>query len=70
VSKEFGGVFCFEMEAAGLMNSFPYLVIRDLHTVVDRAMPDSLRNHVFFHPDIDPSQMNEPGYLPPPLARV
>ena len=27
VSAEFGGVLCFEMEAAGLMNSFPCLVI-------------------------------------------
>jgi nucleoside phosphorylase len=30
VSAEFGGVICFEMEAAGLMNSFPCLVIRGI----------------------------------------
>jgi nucleoside phosphorylase len=30
VSTEFGGVLCFEMEAAGLMNSFPCLVIRGI----------------------------------------
>jgi nucleoside phosphorylase len=30
VSKEFGGVICFEMEAAGLMNTFPCLVIRGI----------------------------------------
>jgi nucleoside phosphorylase len=30
VSKELGGVLCFEMEAAGLMNGFPCLVIRGI----------------------------------------
>jgi nucleoside phosphorylase len=30
VSMDFGGVFCFEMEAAGLMNSFPCLVVRGI----------------------------------------
>lgn len=35
VSKEFGGVFCFEMEAAGLMNSFPCLVIRGICDYAD-----------------------------------
>jgi len=30
VSAEFGGVLCFEMEAAGLMNSFPCLIIRGI----------------------------------------
>ncbi|KAJ3332285.1 hypothetical protein HDU93_009184, partial [Gonapodya sp. JEL0774] len=30
ISKEFGGVMCFEMEAAGLMNNFPCLVIRGI----------------------------------------
>jgi nucleoside phosphorylase len=30
VSAELGGVLCFEMEAAGLMNSFPCLVIRGI----------------------------------------
>lgn len=30
VSSELGGVLCFEMEAAGLMNNFPCLVIRGM----------------------------------------
>jgi nucleoside phosphorylase len=30
ISKEIGGVLCFEMEAAGLMNTFPCLVIRGI----------------------------------------
>ena len=30
VSAELGGMLCFEMDAAGLMNSFPYLVIRGI----------------------------------------
>jgi nucleoside phosphorylase len=35
VSAEFGGVMCFEMEAAGLMNSFPCLVIRGICDYAD-----------------------------------
>jgi len=35
VSKELGGVLCFEMEAAGLMNSFPCLVIRGICDYAD-----------------------------------
>jgi len=35
VSKDFGGVFCFEMEAAGLMNSFPCLVVRGICDYAD-----------------------------------
>jgi len=35
VSSEFGGVLCFEMEAAGLMNSFPCLVIRGICDYAD-----------------------------------
>jgi nucleoside phosphorylase len=35
VSEEFGGVLCFEMEAAGLMNSFPCLVIRGICDYAD-----------------------------------
>jgi nucleoside phosphorylase len=35
VSLEFGGVLCFEMEAAGLMNSFPCLVIRGICDYAD-----------------------------------
>jgi nucleoside phosphorylase len=30
LSAELGGVLCFEMEAAGLMNSFPCLVVRGI----------------------------------------
>jgi hypothetical protein len=30
VSAEFGGVLCFKIEAAGLMNSFPCLVIQGI----------------------------------------
>ena len=30
ISSEFGGVLCFDMEAAGLMNSLPCLVIRGI----------------------------------------
>lgn len=30
VSSELGGVLCFEMQAAGLMNNFPCLVIRGI----------------------------------------
>jgi nucleoside phosphorylase len=35
VSAELGGVLCFEMEAAGLMNSFPSLVIRGICDYAD-----------------------------------
>ncbi|KAN0074911.1 Quinonprotein alcohol dehydrogenase-like superfamily [Elaphomyces granulatus] len=35
VSWELGGVLCFEMEAAGLMNSFPCLVIRGICDYAD-----------------------------------
>ncbi len=35
VSSEFGGVLCFEMEAAGLMNNFPCLVIRGICDYAD-----------------------------------
>jgi nucleoside phosphorylase len=35
ISTEFGGVLCFEMEAAGLMNSFPCLVIRGICDYAD-----------------------------------
>jgi nucleoside phosphorylase len=30
ISESLGGVLCFEMEAAGLMNTFPCIVIRDI----------------------------------------
>ncbi|KAL6854499.1 hypothetical protein J3F83DRAFT_754734 [Trichoderma novae-zelandiae] len=35
LSAQFGGVLCFEMEAAGLMNSFPCLVIRGICDYAD-----------------------------------
>jgi nucleoside phosphorylase len=35
VSAELGGVLCFEMEAAGLMNTFPCLVIRGVCDYAD-----------------------------------
>ena len=35
LSSELGGVICFEMEAAGLMNSFPCLVIRGICDYAD-----------------------------------
>ena len=39
LSAELGGVLCFEIEAAGLINSFPCLVV---HGVCDYA--DSRKN--------------------------
>jgi nucleoside phosphorylase len=35
ISSGLGGVLCFEMEAAGLMNSFPCLVIRGICDYAD-----------------------------------
>ena len=35
ISKEAGGVLCFEMEAAGLMDDFPCLVIRGISDYAD-----------------------------------
>ncbi|KAL9116189.1 MAG: hypothetical protein Q9227_000560 [Pyrenula ochraceoflavens] len=35
LSKKLGGVLCFEMEAAGLMNTFPCLVIRGICDYAD-----------------------------------
>jgi nucleoside phosphorylase len=35
VSSELGGVLCFEMEAAGLMNRFPCLIIRGICDYAD-----------------------------------
>jgi nucleoside phosphorylase len=35
ISAELGGVLCFEMEAAGLMSSFPCLVIRGISDYAD-----------------------------------
>lgn len=35
LASEFGGILCFEMEAAGLMNQFPCLVIRGISDYSD-----------------------------------
>jgi nucleoside phosphorylase len=35
VSRDLGGILCFEMEAAGLMNRFPCLVIRGICDYAD-----------------------------------
>jgi nucleoside phosphorylase len=35
LSAELGGVLCFELEAAGLMNSFPCLVVRGVCDYAD-----------------------------------
>jgi nucleoside phosphorylase len=35
VSKELGGILCFEMEAAGLINNFPCLVVRGICDYAD-----------------------------------
>src|SRR5690606_20823674 len=35
LSSRFGGVLCFEMEAAGLMNNYPSLVIRGISDYAD-----------------------------------
>lgn len=40
LSSELGGVLCFEMEAAGLMNSFPCLVIRGICDYADSHKHD------------------------------
>ncbi|RYP57870.1 hypothetical protein DL770_010563 [Monosporascus sp. CRB-9-2] len=44
VSSELGGVLCFEMEAAGLMNCFPCLVIRGICDYADshKTLEDTL----------------------------
>jgi nucleoside phosphorylase len=40
VSHDLGGVMCFEMEAAGLMNSFPCLVVRGICDYADSHKND------------------------------
>lgn len=40
ISKKLGGVLCFEMEAAGLMNNFPCLVIRGISDYADSHKND------------------------------
>ncbi|KAI8939797.1 hypothetical protein NX059_003536 [Plenodomus lindquistii] len=43
ISAELRGVLCFEMEAAGLMNSFPCLVIRGISDYADTHKNDQWR---------------------------
>lgn len=45
VSAELGGVLCFEMEAAGLMNNFPCLVIRGISDYADSHKNDKWQAH-------------------------
>ncbi|THZ36792.1 hypothetical protein D6C88_10432 [Aureobasidium pullulans] len=40
ISQDLGGVLCFEMEAAGLMNNFPCLVIRGISDYSDSHKND------------------------------
>ncbi|KAF2402654.1 purine and uridine phosphorylase [Trichodelitschia bisporula] len=40
ISKKLGGILCFEMEAAGLMNHFPCLVIRGISDYSDSHKSD------------------------------
>ena len=42
VARQFGGVLCFEMEAAGIMNDLPAVVIRGISDYAD-----SHRNHLW-----------------------
>ena len=41
ISKELGGIQCFEMEAAGLMNNFPCLTIRGISDYSDSHKNDA-----------------------------
>ncbi|KAF2400142.1 Pfs domain protein [Trichodelitschia bisporula] len=45
ISKELGGVLCFEMEAAGLMNHFPCLVIRGIADYSDSHKSDDWQKY-------------------------
>jgi nucleoside phosphorylase len=44
-SAELGGVLCFEMEAAGLMNNFPCLVIRGICDYADSHKNDQWQSY-------------------------
>ncbi|KAL4893070.1 nucleoside phosphorylase domain-containing protein [Aspergillus ambiguus] len=39
------GIICFEMEAAGLMNTFPYLVIRGISDYADTHKNDDWQGY-------------------------
>jgi nucleoside phosphorylase len=45
ISQQFGGVLCFEMEAAGLMNRFPCLVIRGICDYCDSHKNKAWQNY-------------------------
>ncbi|EUC39981.1 hypothetical protein COCMIDRAFT_109969 [Bipolaris oryzae ATCC 44560] len=45
ISQKLGGVLCFEMEAAGLMNSFPCLVIRGISDYADSHKNDQWQGY-------------------------
>lgn len=45
ISKELNGVLCFEMEAAGLINSFPCLIIRGISDYTDLYKNDKWQAH-------------------------
>jgi nucleoside phosphorylase len=45
ISRGLGGVLCFEMEAAGLMNNFPCLVIRGISDYSDSHKNDSWQRY-------------------------
>ncbi|GJC94762.1 phosphorylase superfamily protein [Colletotrichum higginsianum] len=44
-SQELGGVLCFEMEAAGLMNNFPCIVIRGICNYADAHKNDQWQSY-------------------------
>jgi hypothetical protein len=45
ISRDLGGVLCFEMEAAGLMNNFPCLVIRGISDYADSHKNDGWQRY-------------------------
>ncbi|TIA39333.1 hypothetical protein D6C78_03381, partial [Aureobasidium pullulans] len=45
ISQDLGGVLCFEMEAAGLMNNFPCLVIRGVSDYSDSHKNDGWQRY-------------------------
>jgi nucleoside phosphorylase len=45
ISQGLGGVLCFEMEAAGLMNNFPCLVIRGISDYSDSHKNDGWQRY-------------------------
>jgi nucleoside phosphorylase len=64
LSAELGGVLCFEMEAAGLMNSFPCLIVRG---VCDYADSQKIRpgNHLQRQLQLHAPKKSSHSQLPP-----